>query len=180
MSVELAEKIGRSRESALDKGTVIKLRKEDVLKTKILGYSQGYDYTWYQTPTKVGIEIPYSVERREDLKLEFHQDRLTVNFPLPKNGGTFQLDLTLFKRIIKARSVYYLRLNGLEIVMEKKVPSENWTSLRRDGLGIPESLQRNELGYPSSARMKHNWDKFDREIAEDINEHYEDYGLDAG
>jgi CRISPR/Cas system-associated endoribonuclease Cas2 len=65
MSVDLAQRVEKSRQAALDKGTVIKLRKEDVLKNKILGYTQSYEYTWYQTPTKVGIEIPFSVEKKE-------------------------------------------------------------------------------------------------------------------
>jgi hypothetical protein len=61
MSSELAAKIEASKQTALQKGTVLKLRKEDILQTKILGNTQSYDYSWYQTPTKVGIEIPHSV-----------------------------------------------------------------------------------------------------------------------
>ena len=75
MSAELLKRIENSKKAALDKGTVIKLRKEDVEKTKILGETHKYEYTWYQTPTKVGIEIPYSVEKKENLKKnlpEFH------------------------------------------------------------------------------------------------------------
>lgn len=55
MSSQLAEKIQKSRNAALDKGTVIKMRKEEVVREKILGLSMSYEYTWYQTPTKVGI-----------------------------------------------------------------------------------------------------------------------------
>lgn len=32
----------KAKQAALDKGTVIKLRKEDVLKNKILGYTTSY------------------------------------------------------------------------------------------------------------------------------------------
>ena len=46
--------------------------------------------------------------------------------------------------------------------MEKKDHTETWKFLRRDGLGIPEGTQKNELSYPSSAKIKHNWDKFDK------------------
>lgn len=61
MSSELVKRIESSKQAALQKGTVLKLRKEDILQTKILGNSQSYDYSWYQTSTKVGIEIPHSV-----------------------------------------------------------------------------------------------------------------------
>ena len=173
MSAELLKRIENSKKAALDKGTVIKLRKEDVEKTKILGETHKYEYTWYQTPTKVGIEIPYSVEKKENLKIKFHEDRFTIEFPLPKNGGTFKLDLILYKRINRVKSLHYLRLNSIEVVMEKKDHAEMWQFLRRDGLGIPEGTQRNELSYPSSAKVKHNWDKFDREIAGDMLDKYD-------
>jgi hypothetical protein len=120
MSIELTQRIEASRNAALSKGTVIKLRKEDVLKTKILGESNKFEYSWYQTPTKVGIEIPYSVDRKEDFKIKFTEERVVVSFPLPKNGGTYNLDITLFKKINKIKSTQFLRLKDIEIVMEKK------------------------------------------------------------
>ena len=46
-------KIEIAREAARAKGTVIKLRKEDVTKSKLKGAK--FTYTWYQTPSKVGI-----------------------------------------------------------------------------------------------------------------------------
>jgi suppressor of G2 allele of SKP1 len=63
--------------------------------------------------------------------------------------------------------------------MEKK-EQERWAFLRRDGLGVPEGEQSNQLSYPSSSKNKHNWDKIDKEISNDMLEHYEDYGMDAG
>jgi suppressor of G2 allele of SKP1 len=156
------------------------LRKEDVLKNKVLGYTQSYEYTWYQTPTKVGIEIPFSVDKKEDLKIEFKDDRFRIEFPIPNNGGYYKLDITLFKKIVRVRSKHYLRLNSIEVVMEKRVPNEKWNFLRRDGLGIPESLLESNLNYPSSAKVKHNWQKLDKEIEGDILDHYEDYGMDSG
>jgi suppressor of G2 allele of SKP1 len=64
--------------------------------------------------------------------------------------------------------------------MEKKVANEKWSFLRRDGLGIPESAVENNLNYPSSAKVKHNWQKLDKEIEGDMLDHYEDYGMDSG
>jgi hypothetical protein len=52
--------------------------------------------------------------------------------------------------------------------------------LRRDGLGIPEGQKANQLSYPSSSKLKHDWNKFEKEITNDMIEHYEDYGIDAG
>ena len=62
MSAALAEKIAQSRQNALNKGSVIKMRKEDIIKKKLLGAK--FTYSWYQTPSKVGLEIPYVVEKK--------------------------------------------------------------------------------------------------------------------
>jgi hypothetical protein len=35
-------------------------------------------YSWYQTPTKVGIESPYRVEKKDDLKVEFKKDKVLI------------------------------------------------------------------------------------------------------
>ena len=53
MSAALLSKIESSREAARSRGTVLKLRKEDVAKNKLLGAK--FIYNWYQTPSKVGI-----------------------------------------------------------------------------------------------------------------------------
>lgn len=48
--------------------------------------------------------------------------------------------------------------------MEKQIQSENWPFLRRDGLGIPEAQPKQEISYPTSSKIKKNWDKIDKEI----------------
>ena len=62
MSAALVDKIAQSRQNALNKGSVIKMRKEDIIKKKLLGAK--FTYSWYQTPSKVGLEIPYVVEKK--------------------------------------------------------------------------------------------------------------------
>lgn len=42
MSAELVKRVDESRQAALEKGTVIKLRKEDIIQAKILGKGQKY------------------------------------------------------------------------------------------------------------------------------------------
>ena len=51
------------------------------------------------------------------------------------------------------------RLDSIEIVMEKKIQSETWQFLRRDGVGVPEGAVKKEVLYPSSSKVKKNWDK---------------------
>ena len=174
MSTSLAQKIEESRQLALSKGTVIKLRKEDIAKNKILGAK--FTYTWYQTPSKIGIQIPYIVEKRDDLKVKFDNDRVSIKFPIKNTGEVYELDLILFRNIVGVRSKVTHRLKSIEIVMEKKQQSETWPFLRRDGLGIPEGEPKKEIVYPSSSKVKKNWDKIDKEIEGDILQHGQEYG----
>ncbi len=60
--------------------------------------------------------------------------------------------------------------------MEKAKQSENWAFLRRDGLGLPEAEAKQEMLYPSSSKIKKNWDKIDKEIEGEILKHGEEYG----
>ena len=162
MSADLLKRIEQARSDALQKGSVIKLRREDVDKTKLLGAK--FTYSWYQTPAKVGIEIPYVVEKKDDLVVKFEEDRITIDFPIKEKSEKYHLDLILFRMIVPARSKAIHRLDSIEIVMEKEKQSENWMFLRRDGIGIPEAAPRQENLYPSSSKLKKNWDKIDKEI----------------
>lgn len=68
---DLLARIEQSKLEAISRGSIIKLRKEDVTKEKLVGHNFKITYTWYQTPTKVGIEIPHTVENKNDLHVEF-------------------------------------------------------------------------------------------------------------
>jgi len=46
--------------------------------------------------------------------------------------------------------------------MEKEEQSINWPFLRRDGVGIPEAALKQENLYPSSSKVRRNWDKIDK------------------
>lgn len=80
MSAQLLKKIEEAKDKALQKGSVIKMRKEEVVKNKLLGAK--FTYSWYQTPSKVGIQIPYIVQKKEELNVKFEKDKITIDFPI--------------------------------------------------------------------------------------------------
>jgi hypothetical protein len=89
MSVELAAKIEESKKKAIESGLIIDLRASDLQKG---GKEEKVKmkYSWYQTPTKVGIEIPYRVVKKDDLKVVFKKDKVLIEFPI-ESGGFYHL-----------------------------------------------------------------------------------------
>ena len=79
------------------------------------------------------------VDKKDDLKVKFSSDKVTIDFPIKSSKEIYHLELVLFREIIPVRSKTNHRLDSIEIVMEKQAQSENWPFLRRDGLGIPEA-----------------------------------------
>ena len=71
------------------------------------------------------------------MKVKFNDDKVFIDFPIKNSEEIYHLELILFRNIITVRSKVNHRLDSIELVMEKKVPSETWPFLRRDGLGIP-------------------------------------------
>ena len=90
------------------------------------------------------------------------------------------MDLKLFSKIIPPKSKAIHRLDSIEIIMEKQKSTENWMFLRKDGLGIPEALEKEKVVYPTSSKTKKDWNKIDREIEGDLLKHGEEFGVDPG
>ena len=63
------------------------------------------------------------VEKKEDLNVKFTSDKATIDFPIKNTKENYHLELVLFRDIIAVRSKVNHRLNSIEIVMEKQVPS---------------------------------------------------------
>ena len=84
----------------------------------------------------MGIEIPYIVKNKEDLKVKFEKKKITIDFPISE-GGHYHLDLELYGEIITARSKKIHRLDSIEIMMDKLKPDVAWYSLSKDGQALP-------------------------------------------
>jgi hypothetical protein len=63
------------------------------------------------------------VDKKEDLKVNFTADKVTIDFPIKNIQENYHLDLVLFRNIIAVRSKVNHRLDSVEIVMEKQAQS---------------------------------------------------------
>ena len=83
METNFAEKVKASREAALANNRIVTFNREDL--TKVSEYVESkakIPYTWYQTDLRVGIDIPYTLEKKEHLKTTFETSKATIEFPI--------------------------------------------------------------------------------------------------
>ncbi|CAD8147220.1 unnamed protein product [Paramecium pentaurelia] len=149
----------------------------DAQRTNIYSASGKLMYKWYQTDLKVGIEIHHALPNSADLKYQFEKQKLQLSFPI-EQANNFELDLDLFAEIIPETSKAKVGLNSIEIIMDKKDKTLNWSTLQKK---VEEQSQipiMEQASYPTSSKKKKDWSKIDKEIEEDINKHKEEYGED--
>ena len=95
METSFAERVKASREAALANHRFVTLHKEDLSKVSQFVESKAkISYTWYQTDLRVGIDIPYTLTNKDQLKTNFSEDRVTVEFPT--ESGTFHIELEVY------------------------------------------------------------------------------------
>ena len=180
--VSFLERIKISRTEAVRDNKIIHLRKEDLDKrTEAVvdkaGCSAKLGYSWYQTHTRVGIEIPYILKEKTQLHTDIKEQHIGISFPLT-SGGEFNLELELFSKIIPEGSKGMVHLNRIEVQLEKAEKNDNWPHLKTDSKQNMELTEEHKASYPSSSTNKKDWDKLEQEITVDISKHKEEYGED--
>jgi len=121
------------------------------------------------------------------LNITIENKTITISFPVSESS-TYDLSLNLFDEIDAQNSLYTVHLNRIEIQLEKIIKGRNWTLLEK-----PDSQNENVLetvvpkpvsetqgtqsahSYPSSAKVKKDWSKIDKEIDEDMKKNKDDY-----
>lgn len=178
----MLERIRKSREQAIQENKIIYLRREDLTKqpkamVDIGGGSGKLGYSWYQTGTRIGIEIPYILKEKSQLVTDIQPQHLSISFPLA-SGGNFNLELELFDKIIPEGSKALVNLKYIDIQLEKADKSKNWPQLKTDVKQSVEVTEVAKASYPTSSLKKKDWDKVERDIGIEISKNKEEYGED--
>ena len=72
METDFALKVQTSKDTALALNRVVTFIREDLTKTSAFVESVSkISYTWYQTDSRVGIDIPYALENKDLLNIAF-------------------------------------------------------------------------------------------------------------
>ena len=136
-------------------------------------------YNWSQTDSRVYVDILFSLPNKDQFKIKIAPRKLDLSFPID-GSRNYEMDLDLNQEVDAEASSYKIHLEKVEVVLQKKVRGANWPSLETahtDNEVVSESQTPRPLDlndnsntpfYPSSAKVKRDWNKIDREIEEDM------------
>jgi len=130
----------------------------------------------YQTNTHVIISVFAKNVKQENASVEISEKNVAVSIKL-SDASSYQLDLDLFAPIVSSESRFQILSTKLEIKLKKLQPGLHWTSLEETGVPVlpqPSQTSSNNVEvketpptYPSSSRVKRDWDKIAKEAAEE-------------
>jgi len=148
-------------------------------------------YQWSQTETRVEINFKWALKKKEDLNINFQPTTVDVSFPID-DTKKYELKLYLYDEIIPEKSSYNIHLDRIEVHLEKKNPQRDWALLEKADspnekvletiapkpITQPQkvvTMNQSIPSYPSSAKVKRDWSKIDKEIEEDMEKNRDEY-----
>jgi hypothetical protein len=112
METNFSDRVKASRETALANNRIVTFNRDDLTKISSFVESKAkIPYTWYQTDLRVGIDIPYTLEKKEYLDTKFETTKATIEFPI--ESGVFHLELELNSEIVPGGSKSIVHLNRI-------------------------------------------------------------------
>jgi len=127
-------------------------------------------HEWYQTPTHVIITIFAKNVKKEQAEIEFTKKSFSAAIKLSESSE-YLLDLNLCDDIDPSQCSTQFLPSKVEIKLAKDSQSK-WLSLERNEASQLnkiswDSAQGNKPEYPTSSKIKKNWDLIAKGIEED-------------
>jgi len=126
-------------------------------------------HDWYQSPTTVVLNIFIKNMSKDQVNVECTGTTCNVNIKINENSE-FVLDLNLCDSILPSETIISCNPVKVEIKMIKDKQCK-WLSLEKTNEQIKtldwDTSVTSKPEYPSSSKIKKNWDIIDKEIEED-------------
>eukprot|EP01096_Ripella_sp_DP13-Kostka_P014286 TRINITY_DN6409_c0_g1_i2.p1 TRINITY_DN6409_c0_g1~~TRINITY_DN6409_c0_g1_i2.p1 ORF type:complete len:376 (+),score=154.54 TRINITY_DN6409_c0_g1_i2:78-1205(+) len=120
-------------------------------------------HEWYQTPTHVTVEVYQKGVKKEDAEITFSEEELHISIKLSASSE-YSLDLSLCDKISPQDTVVSFLSTKVEVRLKKANEGTKWTALERPANADiivtkwDDSSSVNKHLYPTSAKIKKNWD----------------------
>ncbi|KAI9025564.1 SGS domain-containing protein [Hyaloraphidium curvatum] len=128
-------------------------------------------HEWFQNDNFVTVTVFIKGTRPEDVAVNMFERSLSITVRLP-TGADYSLELDpLAHSVVPAESKYSVMSTKIEIKLKKGEPGIKWGALEGEEQGpvgqISAASAAAPPAYPSSARVKHDWSKLEKEVTAD-------------
>jgi len=126
-------------------------------------------HEWYQTDSDVVVSIFVKNVRQEDLKVEFEENALSLNYRLP-TGSEAAFDLVPLSHPIDIpASSFKVLSTKIEVKLAKQHHGLKWGKLEGEDQGITgvvntSTATKAKPAYPTSSARKTNWEHLEAEV----------------
>ena len=128
-------------------------------------------HEWFQNENFVTVSVFVKHLNPADVSCKFFDRALSLSVKLP-SGSDYSLELDpLAHQIVPEGSKHAVMGTKIEIKLKKAEEGVKWGALEGEETGpvgqIAAGSGGGVPGYPSSARVKHDWSKLEKEVAAD-------------
>jgi len=128
-------------------------------------------HNWFQTASHVTISIDASEPLNNiDFQTLFEKKHISIK-NLKENSTVFELFLC--NGIIPELSSAQIKNRKVEFKLKKEVENFQWVTLEKQGAAAVSSngnIQGIKPSYPSSAKVKKDWDNIDKQISKELDQ----------
>jgi suppressor of G2 allele of SKP1 len=127
-------------------------------------------HNWFQNSTHITINFDCSVPlNNNDYKIRIEKKLIQI---INNTNNTPVLELNLCNGVIPDESTSYINNRKVEIKLKKEVENFQWVTLEKQNSAVNITSNGNLQGfkptYPTSSKVKKDWDNIDKEITREL------------
>jgi suppressor of G2 allele of SKP1 len=117
---------------------------------------------WYQSPSTVTVNLDSNTEfNNNEFKVNLERKKVEI-----KHNDNLVYSINLSNAINVTGSTFEINKKKLTLSLKKEIPDFNWVAL---DLSAQTTENAFKPSYPTSSKVKKNWDNLDKEIEKDLN-----------
>jgi len=122
-------------------------------------------HSFYQTADTITISFYVRDRQKKDVDIEIREDALEVNIELG-DGACYVYDVALHAKVDPKECHQSINKANVEVRLKKEKPGQ-WPSIEKAGIYAPADPNDVKHVYPSSSRVKKDWDKIAASVADE-------------
>jgi tetratricopeptide (TPR) repeat protein len=123
-----------------------------------------FNHNWYQNATTITLTVECNTEvHKENFDILIEKKALKI---IHKESGKTVWEMELSNSIVPDGSTFILNKRKVEFKLKKEVENFNWITV--DRAKVIESMPNFQPSYPTSSKIKKDWDHLEKEINQEL------------